>query len=1013
MSKLRFIAIGILLSLVTGSLQANDLADALVEQALYKYAVLEKFNDGNDLRKESYLNEYVIELDPGWKLDPNWIQEAGAANRILSSGSYDMLSRMLRDFNDSRKDALRFYVIVVNDYQAELKETIDLSDVRGVVDNLYDLVRLPDNEKEYARFRDEISGIPQRISDALYEAGYEDRLIYFYGVIRLYKLGGNSKLFKYDNLSVIGDAISPAEGEIRDAAKRAVSADDTQEGKIEGLVAGIINAVQVTIDNPDETVPHVDCGDDFDELVNKTRSVKEKRYRSSVLSVAELLDHPTSENQRGSPYLIVDKPDFFSPEDLFTTTILPDRLSLLAHGNSEYRLYVVFKEVDFILSAAEWKEFAEAVYEESDRGKESNTIVVIVPYYATVCVRESWLFPTSEHTGLLMPGVYCADAGLRALMNSAFAGEGTWEGNFNQAFSHIPKRYVTYDYKFLWNGDLIIDEPTDHGRISGKASIYEVRILEDERFNKLAAARNAHYAATVGITAGTGQAMSYTEAQFDQILEADREYSAKVEAILNERPQFLYVGNTNLVESRLSREVADEFAKWYCGHKKWSFLSYLDAPDDEAFYGGRNPEKIEDGLMLIDIASGVASLFGYVGADAIFDGLGAYYAYSNGKYAEAAFYGAAASVPFLSGALRRAVMEGGAYMLKKANGMVVSMPRGVLGANYLFRLEDAFSQYLRTVLNVRTFNRAAKYKLEKDFVNALEDGMIADAAVVKALNENPSLVDDFYVFFKDGKGTLKEFFQSRIIDFAFIDNLGEGWSDGLKAALKSDIEATPELRELLRGKSDAEKVRLVESWRVLEGGNYRTKLGALELFSDPSVLASRRKILDDGINQLFPNIPVEELAAIRHYTTNAYTNLNRALRSGNPSDYFKSFEEMVNNGLSKLPKFNGDKVFRGVKGEEAVLSKTWKAGDNVNFKDFKSTTTSPSVANDFAGDVVYEISNPKGHSICSVSCLPGESEVLFKSGSNFKVKEVKPDFVVYDDDFNPFTVRKIILEFVE
>jgi hypothetical protein len=88
-------------------------------------------------------------------------------------------------------------------------------------------------------------------------------------------------------------------------------------------------------------------------------------------------------------------------------------------------------------------------------------------------------------------------------------------------------------------------------------------------------------------------------------------------------------------------------------------------------------------------------------------------------------------------------------------------------------------------------------------------------------------------------------------------------------------------------------------------------------------------------------------------------------------------------------------------------------GDDINFKDFKSTTTSPSVANDFAGDVVYEISNPKGHSICSVSCLPGESEVLFKSGSNFKVKEVKPDFVVYDDDFNPFTVRKIILEFVE
>jgi hypothetical protein len=206
---------------------------------------------------------------------------------------------------------------------------------------------------------------------------------------------------------------------------------------------------------------------------------------------------------------------------------------------------------------------------------------------------------------------------------------------------------------------------------------------------------------------------------------------------------------------------------------------------------------------------------------------------------------------------------------------------------------------------------------------------------------------------------------------------------------------------------------LVDAWKVLEGSSYRTKIGSLELFSDPTVLASRQKIINDGIANLYPNIPVEELTAIRHYTTNAYENLNTALRNGNPNEYFRSFEEMVNNGLSRIQKFDGDKVFRGVKGDEAVLAKTWQVNDNINFKDFKSTSTSSSVANDFAGDVVYEIVNPKGYNVCGISCLPGEAEVLFKSGSNFKVKEIKSDFVVYDSDYNPFTVRKVVLEFIE
>lgn len=215
-------------------------------------------------------------------------------------------------------------------------------------------------------------------------------------------------------------------------------------------------------------------------------------------------------------------------------------------------------------------------------------------------------------------------------------------------------------------------------------------------------------------------------------------------------------------------------------------------------------------------------------------------------------------------------------------------------------------------------------------------------------------------------------------------------------------------------KALSENPELVDSWRLLENSARRTDIKTLKFFDDPTVVASRQKILNEKIHEAFPYVPLEELTSIQHYTTNAHLDLNKALRGEIPmTDEYRAFEELLNSGMDKLPKYNGDKVFRGVKGNEAILAKTWKEGDNVSFNDFKSTSTKASVANEFAGDVVYEISNPKGRNICGVSCLPGESEVLFKSGSNFKVKEIKPDFIVYDDDSNPFTVRKVIIEFVE
>lgn len=38
-------------------------------------------------------------------------------------------------------------------------------------------------------------------------------------------------------------------------------------------------------------------------------------------------------------------------------------------------------------------------------------------------------------------------------------------------------------------------------------------------------------------------------------------------------------------------------------------------------------------------------------------------------------------------------------------------------------------------------------------------------------------------------------------------------------------------------------------------------------------------------------------------------------------------EKLLKSGLDKLPKYNGEKLFRGVSGQEATIAKTWKEGD--------------------------------------------------------------------------------------
>ena len=194
---------------------------------------------------------------------------------------------------------------------------------------------------------------------------------------------------------------------------------------------------------------------------------------------------------------------------------------------------------------------------------------------------------------------------------------------------------------------------------------------------------------------------------------------------------------------------------------------------------------------------------------------------------------------------------------------------------------------------------------------------------------------------------------------------------------------------------------------------------------DAFTLSKRTEVIAEGLPARFPNLTIDELTAIKVYTSDQmrngskiYQTLNTELRAGNLSAYNAGLNDLVNNALSKLPSQNGN-VFRGVYGAEANLAKTWKVGDDVPFKDFKSSSTNKQVAAyDFAekydSDVFYEIIGANGRSVCGISCVPNEMEVLLKSNLKFKVKEIQPNHMVFDKNFEfqkPFT--RIVLEITQ
>jgi hypothetical protein len=135
------------------------------------------------------------------------------------------------------------------------------------------------------------------------------------------------------------------------------------------------------------------------------------------------------------------------------------------------------------------------------------------------------------------------------------------------------------------------------------------------------------------------------------------------------------------------------------------------------------------------------------------------------------------------------------------------------------------------------------------------------------------------------------------------------------------------------------------------------------------------------------DIPTEDLVAVRGYTSNDYSMLNKALRSGDPAELERlhAYIKTAESGLSQLPSHQGA-VFRGTNlSSEAALK--YKPGQPVTEEFFFSTSAERSSA--FPGNTKYYVNSANGKRVEFLSEFPHEREVLFPPGTKFDVISVQ------------------------
>lgn len=137
-------------------------------------------------------------------------------------------------------------------------------------------------------------------------------------------------------------------------------------------------------------------------------------------------------------------------------------------------------------------------------------------------------------------------------------------------------------------------------------------------------------------------------------------------------------------------------------------------------------------------------------------------------------------------------------------------------------------------------------------------------------------------------------------------------------------------------------------------------------------------------------LTVKETSVINAYTSRPFAELNKTLReSENIPNDTKTFERLLNHSLSKLPNFK-ETTYRGVGKNinpeiDFKMFEDWKKDSIITDKAFFSTSKGK---NQYSHrNIEFIVKGKNGKLIEELSNEKGEHEVLFRSGTIFKVAD--------------------------
>jgi hypothetical protein len=138
----------------------------------------------------------------------------------------------------------------------------------------------------------------------------------------------------------------------------------------------------------------------------------------------------------------------------------------------------------------------------------------------------------------------------------------------------------------------------------------------------------------------------------------------------------------------------------------------------------------------------------------------------------------------------------------------------------------------------------------------------------------------------------------------------------------------------------------------------------------------------------------EEASLKLYIQDHYYTELNKALAGEIAmTTEYAAMKSFILSAIGKLPKEFGITVFRGAGATESAFAKTLVKGQTFNFGGrITSSSTNESTADLFRrgrnGDIIWQIESKNGVSLNAIN--PGESEVIFKSNTQFELVDIIP-----------------------